>query len=113
MRSIRMLSAFMARQRSSVRLVSRLYLMPASGFAGVLAELNLPTAQFAWALLQFNVGLEVGQLMIVIAATMLLFLLRERPRYSQWAIGGGSTAAMTVGVLWFIERTTDLSLLPL
>ena len=83
------------------------------GFAGVLAELNLPTAQFAWALLQFNVGLEVGQLMIVIAATMLLFLLRERPRYSQWAIGGGSAAAMTVGVLWFIERTTDLSLLPL
>ena len=79
----------------------------------MLAELNLPTAQFAWALLQFNVGLEVGQLMIVIAATTLLFLLRERPRYSQWAIGGGSAAAMTVGVLWFIERTTDLSLLPL
>src|SRR5579871_3531661 len=31
MRSTRMLSAFIARQRSSVRLVIRLYLMPASG----------------------------------------------------------------------------------
>jgi len=41
----------------------------AFGFASVLSELNLPTADFAWALLQFNVGLEMGQLMIVGVAT--------------------------------------------
>ena len=35
------------------------------GFAGVLAELDLPTRRFAWALLQFNLGLEAGQLLIV------------------------------------------------
>ena len=43
------------------------------GFASVLAELNLPTADFAWALLQFNLGLEAGQLMVVVAATAVLF----------------------------------------
>ena len=83
------------------------------GFAGVLAELNLPPARFAWALLQFNLGLELGQIAIVAGATALLFLLRERPRYPAWVIRGGSLAAMSVGALWFIERTTNLSLLPL
>jgi hypothetical protein len=83
------------------------------GFAGVLAELNLPPVRFAWALLQFNLGLELGQIAIVTGATALLFLLRERPRYPAWVIRGGSLAAMSVGALWFIERTTNLSLLPL
>ena len=83
------------------------------GFAGVLAELNLPSSQFAWALLQFNLGLELGQLMIVGAVTALLYALRDRPRYPQWAIRGGSLAAMGVGLLWFIERTANVSLLPL
>jgi hypothetical protein len=83
------------------------------GFAGVLAELNLPASQFAWALLQFNVGLELGQLLIVAVATVLLFLLRARPRYPAWVIRGGSLAGILIGLLWFIERTAQVSLLPL
>ena len=47
------------------------------GFAGVLAELDLPPRDFAWALLQFNLGIEVGQLVIVALATTLLFALRR------------------------------------
>lgn len=83
------------------------------GFAGVLAELNLPASQFAWALLQFNLGLELGQLMIVLVATGLLYLARRNYRYPAWVIRGGSFAAIVVGVLWFIERTADVSPLPL
>ncbi|MDP3822851.1 MAG: HupE/UreJ family protein [Burkholderiales bacterium] len=83
------------------------------GFAGVLAELNLPTSAFAWALLQFNVGLELGQLLIVVCVTALLFLLRERPAYRSWVIRGGSFAAILVGVLWLIERTANVSLMPI
>ena len=83
------------------------------GFAGVLGELNLPAGAFAWALLQFNVGLELGQLAIVAVAAALLYGLRERRGYPAWAIRAGSMAAMTVGVLWFIERTANVSLLPL
>ena len=82
------------------------------GFANVLSELNLPTAQFAWALLEFNIGLEVGQLLIVIGVTALLFGLRQRARYPAWVIRGGSFAAILVGVLWLIERTANVSLLP-
>ncbi|HEY4065863.1 MAG TPA: HupE/UreJ family protein [Burkholderiaceae bacterium] len=82
------------------------------GFAGVLSELNLPAAQFAWALLQFNVGLEMGQLMIVISVTAVLFLLRDWTRYRPMVIRGGSYAAIVVGVLWLIERTANVTLLP-
>ncbi len=81
------------------------------GFAGVLAELNLPTSAFAWALLQFNVGLELGQLLIVVSVTALLFLLRQRAFYRALVIQGGSYAAMLVGVLWLIERTANVSIL--
>jgi hypothetical protein len=83
------------------------------GFAGVLAELRLPTAAFTVSLLEFNVGLEAGQLMIVMGATTLLFLLREWPNYRVWLIRGGSFAAMFVGTLWLIERTANVSLLPI
>jgi HupE / UreJ protein len=83
------------------------------GFAGVLAELNLPTSAFAWALLQFNVGLELGQLLIVVCVAALLFLLRGRPSYRTWVIRGGSFAAILVGVLWLVERTANLSLMPI
>ena len=60
------------------------------GFAGVLAELNLPRADFAWALLQFNLGLEVGQLVIVAVATSVLFGLRRWRGYPRVVIGAGS-----------------------
>jgi hypothetical protein len=83
------------------------------GFAGVLAELNLPAWSFAAALLQFNIGLELGQLLIVVSVTALLFLLRRRPRYRGLVIRGGSLAAMLVGALWLIERTANVSILPM
>ncbi len=83
------------------------------GFANVLSELNLPTSQFVWALLEFNIGLEIGQLMIVCGVTALLFGLRQRASYPSWVIRGGSFAAIVVGVLWLIERTANVSLLPI
>ena len=83
------------------------------GFAGVLAELNLPAARFAWALLQFNLGLEAGQLLIVVAVTALLFLLRRAALYPGLVIRGGSFAAIGVGALWLVERTANVSVLGL
>ena len=83
------------------------------GFASVLGELNLDASQFAWALLQFNLGLELGQLMIVVFATGLLFLARHQRAYPVWVIRGGSAAAIVVATLWFIERTANVSLLPM
>ncbi|MEO6364089.1 MAG: HupE/UreJ family protein [Caldimonas sp.] len=81
------------------------------GFAAVLAELNLPQAAFAWALLQFNVGLELGQLAIVAVVTTLFFTIRRWPGYARVVIGGGSAAAIVLAALWFVERTANVSIL--
>jgi hypothetical protein len=83
------------------------------GFAAVLSELNLPTADFTWALLQFNVGLELGQLLVVAVVTAVLFGLRDWPRYRPLVVRGGSLAAMVFATLWFIERTANVSILPI
>ncbi len=83
------------------------------GFAAVLSELNLPRSAFAWALLQFNVGLEVGQLLIVAVATTALFTLRLWRGYARVVIGGGSVVAIVIGALWLIERTANVSILSL
>ena len=53
------------------------------GFAGVLAELDLPRADFAWALFQFNLGIEAGQLAIVAVVTTALFALRRWRAYGR------------------------------
>ena len=82
------------------------------GFAGVLAELSLPTGRFAWALFQFNLGIELGQAVIVLALIGLLYLARRDRRYPGWVIGGGSYAAMAMGALWLVERSANLKLLP-
>ena len=83
------------------------------GFAGVLGELNLPASQFAWALLEFNLGLELGQLAIVVLATAALFALRARPAYRPVVVHGGSLVAIGIGMLWLVERTANVSLLPI
>ena len=82
------------------------------GFASVLAELNLPTGAFAWALLQFNVGLELGQLMIVAVATTLLFSIRAWTGYAKAVVGGGSIVALVIASLWFVERVANVSIMP-
>ena len=82
------------------------------GFAGVLGELNLPTVQFAWALFQFNLGIELGQLLIVTIAVSALFSFRRQAWYSNAVIRGGSAVAIVIGTLWFIDRTANLAILP-
>ena len=77
------------------------------GFAGVLGELQLPPAQFGWALFQFNLGLELGQLVLVAAVVPLLFTLRHRPAYVPVVLRAGSVAAMGMAALWLVERTSE------
>jgi hypothetical protein len=74
------------------------------GFANVLADLDLAGSQFFVGLLGFNLGVEIGQLAIVVAVAPILLLL-TRP---QWARRYGSALAglliANIGVLWFLER---------
>lgn len=82
------------------------------GFAGALAEIGLPQRQIPLALLQFNVGVELGQLVFVAAVLAVLALVRRRGlggalRWPDWswrlpAYGIGVTAAF-----WAVQRTVS------
>ena len=77
------------------------------GFAGVLGELQLPAAQFGWALFQFNLGLEIGQLLLVLGVVPLLFVLRRRSAYVPLVLRAGSALALLMALVWLVERSTD------
>ncbi|MRX11863.1 HupE/UreJ family protein [Pseudoduganella sp. FT25W] len=80
------------------------------GFAGALAELHLPTLQYIKALVEFNLGLELGQLLIVALAMLLLFCLRRSAGYVPVLLRGGSAGAMLIGSGWLAERLGLLTL---
>ncbi|MFP5393835.1 MAG: HupE/UreJ family protein, partial [Gammaproteobacteria bacterium] len=81
------------------------------GFASVLADLGLPTAGLAWALLGFNLGVELGQLAIVALFLPLAFLLRHTRFYRHVVVGAGSLAIAFVASVWLAERALDVRLL--
>jgi hypothetical protein len=77
------------------------------GFAGVLAEMELPTDRLVAALFGFNAGVEVGQLAVV---AMIWPLLRSlaRVRDGRWyerVAELGSAAICGLGLFWFVGRT--------
>jgi len=78
------------------------------GFAGLLADLGLGRSHRVSSLLGFNVGVELGQLVIIALVFPILFVLR-RTRLYRWILAIGSIAMAAVALLWLIERVFDTS----
>ena len=86
------------------------------GFAGALAEVGLPQHAIPVALLFFNLGVEIGQLVFVGAVLTLAWLLRNaaslrfEPALVQRTVERlDLTAAYAIGAVaayWLIERTS-------
>ncbi|PYE53837.1 HupE/UreJ family protein [Deinococcus yavapaiensis] len=76
------------------------------GFASVLSELDLPRQALAWSLAAFNVGVEVGQVTIVLLAAPLLLLLRRSatPRLARNLLMMGAAGVTITGGFWFVQR---------
>lgn len=74
------------------------------GFAGALRALELPRALLAPSLLTFNLGVEIGQLVIVALAWPLLRWLRGVRR--MWPVGmrWASLAVAGLGAYWLVDR---------
>ena len=75
------------------------------GFAGALADVGLPQHEIPVALLMFNVGVELGQLLFV-AAVLALMFIAKRLR-SDLPVWGQQMPAYCIGgisAFWFIER---------
>jgi len=74
------------------------------GFAGALGELGLPTTTRLLALVGFNVGVELGQLVVVCAVLPGLFLLRRARWYAGTAMPLLSLAICAVAATWLWQR---------
>ncbi|WP_066307220.1 HupE/UreJ family protein [Bacillus sp. FJAT-29814] len=75
------------------------------GFAGILSEMRLDPGHMAMSLLSFNIGIEIGQLLIVsIAFPVILWIRKLTFKPIKWVIPSTSAAIFAFGLVWFIER---------
>ena len=75
------------------------------GFANVLREMDLPARALGWSLFAFNLGVEIGQLLVVVAVASVLTALRSRSEIVGRRLAfAGSVVVMAAGTYWFIQR---------
>ncbi|MBT8100799.1 MAG: HupE/UreJ family protein [Gammaproteobacteria bacterium] len=81
------------------------------GFAGFFGELGLPPGQFWSALIGFNVGVEVGQLTVVLVAFVLSVGIRRRleitghsAAYRRYVVVPASLLIGLIGLWWCVSR---------
>jgi len=73
------------------------------GFASALLPLDLPRSQLAAALLLFNLGVECGQALVVVALLPLLLWVQRR-RWEPLVVRAGSAVLGMLALVWFVER---------
>jgi hypothetical protein len=81
------------------------------GFANVLLDLGLSSLNLGVALLGFNVGVELGQIAIVLVFLPLAFLMRDTAFYRWAVLRLGSTLVAIIGLIWLIERVFEVTIL--
>ncbi|MBK8983865.1 MAG: HupE/UreJ family protein [Ignavibacteria bacterium] len=75
------------------------------GFAGVLKELGLPKDQFVNALISFNVGVEFGQISVVLIAFISVGIwFRAKSWYRNRILIPGSVVIALIACYWAAER---------
>jgi hydrogenase/urease accessory protein HupE len=75
------------------------------GFASVLRDAGLPNRALGTSLFSFNLGVEIGQAIIVVIVATALALIRERSATAaRHIVTVGSVAVMIAGAFWFLER---------
>ena len=74
------------------------------GFASVLAEMGLPKGARLISLVAFNLGVETGQLAVVLAVMPFAYFLRASNFYRRGIMPWGSSAIACLALFWFVQR---------
>lgn len=82
------------------------------GFAGPLQDLGLRGQELLVPLLAFNLGVELGQLGVVAVLLPVALACRKTRVYQRWIVPGGSGAIAVLALLWCVERSLAVQLLP-
>lgn len=77
------------------------------GFAGALRETTVIQAgeSIVLPLFSFNLGVEVGQLLVAAIVVPLLLLLRRQPHFARYSIPAVSAVVILISGFWLLERT--------
>lgn len=82
------------------------------GFASVLAQTALPPRGTVWALLSFNLGIELGQLAVVALVFVPLALAARRSWYEKRLLWPASSVIGALALVWLLKRAFALELAP-
>ena len=73
------------------------------GFAGALAQTEIPKQYFFPSLISFNVGIEIGQFMILAVVLPCLILIRKW-RFKSYFLYSVSIAITAIALFWSVQR---------
>ena len=79
------------------------------GFASVMADLGFNGEFLSLTILGFNLGVELGQVVIIMAIFPILFFMRKLkfyPKFLVWV----SVVLIVISLYWFIERAFDINI---
>ncbi|MCK5896665.1 MAG: HupE/UreJ family protein, partial [Cocleimonas sp.] len=86
-------------------------LLHGMGFASVLVDFNMPEQTFITTLISFNIGVELGQLSIIVLAYFsLTHWFKNKKWYRNRIILPISLLISIIGFYWALERLNIISL---
>ena len=74
------------------------------GFASVFEDYGIPEGQLVPALLAFNIGVEIGQIVVLAACFLLVGWFRNRDWYRPAIAVPASIVVGAIGLYWFLTR---------
>src|SRR5258708_9996289 len=92
-------------RKSRIGVVFLFGLVHGMGFAGVLGHLGLPKDAYLTCLVMFNLGVELGQLTVILAAYFLLArYFGDKPYYRRRMVIPISAMITVIACFWTIQR---------
>ncbi len=90
---------------SRILIVFAFGLIHGMGFASVLTDLGLPRDKFLISLVTFNVGVELGQITVILGAWLLIgYWFNKKPWYRKRVVIPISCVIAAIALYWTIER---------
>lgn len=88
-----------------IALVFLFGLIHGMGFASALNEIGLPNGKFFTSILSFNLGVELGQMAVILATFSLLIIpFKNKTWYRRRVVYGASSLIALVAAYWVVER---------
>lgn len=95
-------------KRGSLLVILFLGLFHGLGFASVMGNLPFRMDDLVKMVIRFNIGVELGQIAIVMLVFPVLYALRQKPYYNSVILKGGSVILILIASYWFLQRALNL-----